>query len=38
MGRREMHIEYWWESQKKRDHWEDQGVGGLTILKWILER
>jgi hypothetical protein len=19
-------------------HWEDQGVGGWTILKWILER
>jgi hypothetical protein len=23
-----MRIEYWWESQKERDHWEDQGVGG----------
>jgi hypothetical protein len=33
-----MHIEYWWESQKERDHWEDQDVGGWTILKWILER
>jgi hypothetical protein len=22
----------------KRDHWEDQDVGGWTILKWILER
>jgi hypothetical protein len=32
-----MHIGYWWESQKERDHWEDQDVGGLTILKWILE-
>jgi hypothetical protein len=20
MGRREMHIEFWWESQKERDH------------------
>jgi hypothetical protein len=27
-----------WESQKERDHWEDQGVGEWTILKWILER
>jgi hypothetical protein len=37
-GRRGMHIGYWWESQKERDHWEDQDVGGWTILKWILER
>jgi hypothetical protein len=22
-----------WESQKERDHWEDQGVGGWAILK-----
>jgi hypothetical protein len=33
-----MHIGYWWESQKVRDHWEDQDVGGWTILKWIVER
>jgi hypothetical protein len=26
----------WWESQKKRDHLEDQDVGGWTILNWIL--
>jgi hypothetical protein len=25
-------------SQKERDHWEVQDVGGWTILKWILER
>jgi hypothetical protein len=38
MGRRGMHIGYWWESQKERNHWEDKGVGWWTILKWILER
>jgi hypothetical protein len=38
MGERRMHIEYWWESQKERDHYEDQDVGGWTILKWMLER
>jgi hypothetical protein len=32
-----MHIGYWWERQKERDHWKDQEVGGWTILKWILE-
>jgi hypothetical protein len=38
MGRRGMRIGYWWDIQKERDHWEDQDVGGWTILKWILER
>jgi hypothetical protein len=38
MGRRGMHIRYWWESRKEGDHWEDQDVVGWTILKWILER
>jgi hypothetical protein len=38
MGRRGTHIGYWWESQKERDHWEDQDVDGWTILKWILMR
>jgi hypothetical protein len=38
MGIRGMHVEYWCEIQKERDDWEDQDVGGWTILKWILER
>jgi hypothetical protein len=37
-GRRGMHRGHWWKSQNERDHWEDKGVGGWTILKWILER
>jgi hypothetical protein len=32
-----MHVGYWWENQKERDHWEDQDVDEWTILKWILE-
>jgi hypothetical protein len=36
MGRRGMHIGYWWEIQKERGHWEDQDVSGWTILKLIL--
>jgi hypothetical protein len=31
-----MHIGYWWESQKERDHWEEEDIGGWTALKWIL--
>jgi hypothetical protein len=38
MGRRGMHIGYWLEVQKERDHWEYQDIGGWAILKWILER
>jgi hypothetical protein len=29
---------FWWESQKERDHLEDQGVDGLTGSEWILVR
>jgi hypothetical protein len=36
--RRGIHIEYLWESQKERDHWEEKDVGEWTILRWILER
>jgi hypothetical protein len=28
-----MHIGHWREIQKEGDHWEDQDVGGWTILK-----
>jgi hypothetical protein len=38
MGRRGMHIRYRWESEKERDLYEDQDVGGWTILKWMLEK
>jgi hypothetical protein len=33
-----MHIGYWWESQKERDHQKDQDLGGWTILKWIIKK
>jgi hypothetical protein len=33
--RREMHIGHWWKSQKERDHYKDQDIGGSTILKYI---
>jgi hypothetical protein len=32
-----MHIEYWWKSQKERDHWEDQDLReiGRDGMDWI---
>jgi hypothetical protein len=33
-----MHIGYWWEIQKEREHCEGKNVGGWTILKWILDK
>jgi hypothetical protein len=32
-----IYIGYWCERQKERDHLEDRDVGGLIILKPILE-
>jgi hypothetical protein len=37
LGRRGIHIAYWWEIRKEGDSWEDQDVGGCTILKRILK-
>jgi hypothetical protein len=33
-----MHMGYWWESQKERDHLDDKDVGGWIILKWVSVR
>jgi hypothetical protein len=31
MGRKGMHVGYWWESQKERDHQVNQYIGGWII-------
>jgi hypothetical protein len=38
MGKRRMRIVYWWESQRGKDHYENQDVDVWIILGWILER
>jgi hypothetical protein len=32
-----MHIEFWWGSEKQRDHIQDQDTDGTVTLKWILK-
>jgi hypothetical protein len=27
-------IGYWWENQRKRDHYEDRDAGGWITLRW----
>jgi hypothetical protein len=36
--RREMCTRFWWESQKERDHLEEQGIDGKMGPEWILGR
>jgi hypothetical protein len=35
--RRRKHREFWWESWKERDQYEDLDIGGRIILKWMLD-
>jgi hypothetical protein len=36
-GRSIIHIGFWWENQKEREHQEDLELGGWIIIKWILD-
>jgi hypothetical protein len=33
MGRREVHVGFWWGNLIERDHLEDPGVSGRIVLK-----
>jgi len=35
MGRGEVYAGSWWGNLRERDHFEDLGVDGRIILKWI---
>jgi hypothetical protein len=37
-GRRGIHVGIRRESQKEREHWEDTDIGGMIMLKWIIEK
>jgi hypothetical protein len=36
-GTEEVHIRFWW-GHLREGHFEDTGVGGRIILKWILRQ
>jgi len=38
MGRGEAYTGLWWGNLRERDHLEDPGVDGRTILRWIFRK
>jgi hypothetical protein len=38
MGQREVHAVFWWGKLKEGAHFEDTGVNGRTVLKWMFEK
>jgi len=38
MGAREVHTRLWWGNLRERDHLEDPGIDGRTMLKWIFSK
>jgi hypothetical protein len=37
-GTGELHTGFWWGDLRERDHSEELGIDGRTILKWIFKR
>jgi hypothetical protein len=37
-GRGEMYTLFWWGTLRERDHFEDPGVDGRIILRWIIRK
>jgi len=38
MGRGEAYTAVWWGNLRERDHFEDPGVDGRIILRWIFRK
>jgi hypothetical protein len=37
-GRGEVCTGFWWGNLKEREHWEESGVDGRIILRWIFRK
>jgi hypothetical protein len=37
-GRREVCTRFLWGNLRERNHWEDPGVDGRIILRWIFRK
>ena len=37
-GRKELHTGLWWGNLRERDHFENLGIDGRIILKWIFKK
>jgi hypothetical protein len=37
-GRVEVHTGFWWENLRERDNFEDPGIDGRIILRWIFRK
>jgi hypothetical protein len=35
MGRGEVYTGFWWENVREIDHFEDPGLEGRILLRWI---
>jgi len=33
-----LYTGFWWEKLRKRDHFEDSGVDGRIILRWMFRK